>query len=132
MPASWSMICTVPGGNVGPVGVGVAGDSAVVGGLDERPTTSPMTTRTATTPATTAHTHRGRLRRGDGSEARDPVDVRLGGGGGARTGDDCTMTPGPAGVATSDQLTPFHQRTMPGAPSGSGYQPGAGAGPPSR
>jgi hypothetical protein len=39
------------------------------------------------------------------------------------------VTPGPAGVATSDQLAPFHQRTMPGVPSGSGYQPGAGAAP---
>ena len=35
-----------------------------------------------------------------------------------------TATPGPTGVVTSDQDTPFHQRTVPGAPSGSGYQPG--------
>ena len=39
-----------------------------------------------------------------------------------------TDTPGPAGVVTSDQEIPFHQRTVPGAPSGSGYQPGGGDG----
>ena len=72
---------------------------------------------------------------------RLPAPAGVGGGtagsagraGGASTGEDWTATPGPAGVATSDQLTPFHQRTMPAAPSGSGYHPGAGcAGPVTR
>ena len=46
-------------------------------------------------------------------------DVAAGfGAGGASTGERCTVTPGPAGVVTSDQLTPFHQRAWPGAPSG--------------
>src|SRR3954453_13506216 len=48
--------------------------------------------------------------------------------GGARTGEDWTSTPGPAAVATSDQDFPFHHRTRPDVPSGSGYQPGGGAG----
>ena len=49
-------------------------------------------------------------------------------GRGASSGDVRTATPGPAGVATSDHPAPFHHRTRPGAPSGSGYQPGGGAG----
>ena len=65
---------------------------------------------------------------------RLPVPDGAGGGttnvpgraGGARTGEVCTETPGPAGVATSDQPVPLHQRTIEGAPSGSGYHPGAG------
>src|SRR5690348_422764 len=56
MPARWSTISTVPGANVGPLAVGDDGDSAVEGEFDERPTISPMTTRTARTPATPAHT----------------------------------------------------------------------------
>ena len=66
-----------------------------------------------------------------------PVRAPLpGGAGGGTPGDGgraaypggcCTVTPGPAGVATSDQLIPFHHRTRPGAPSGSGYQPGGAA-----
>src|SRR5689334_1879372 len=101
------MICTVPGAKVGALAVGEAGDCAVVGVVeDERPTTRPTTTSTARTPATTAHTHPRPLRLGGGSEASCPSDDELAGGvagGGARTGDDRTATPGPAGVVTSDQ-----------------------------
>src|SRR3954454_15322344 len=124
------MIRVVPGANVGPEGTGEpdTGGSAIVA-ASSRPLTSAITrtTTSATTDsATTAPV--GKRRAGRSGEANVPLDdvVAGCGVGGASTAERCTATPGPAGVVTSDQLTPFHQRTYPGVPSGSGYQPGAG------
>ena len=109
--------------DVGP-GCDVAAGSATAVSLSERPTKSAAPTTATSTSSERPSTHGVRL----------PAPSCAGGGtgstdgpaGGTRTGDDCTTTPGPVGVATSDQLTPFHHRTMDGAPSGSGYHPGAG------
>src|SRR4051794_4651527 len=122
------MIRTVPGANVGPDGTepdGTGGSATVVESFDF-PTRTP-TTRTTISATTDRPTTRpaGKERGFDGGGTARETD-RSAGGGGARTGDRWTATPGPAGVVTSDQAAPFHQRTKPGAPSGSGYQPGAG------
>src|SRR3954463_3407091 len=121
------MIRIVPGANVEPAG-GSGPDetagSATGGSLSERPRK-----RAAPTTATRTSSETTRIQ-----GVRFPVPGAAGGGttnvpgraGGARTGEDCTATPGPAGVATSDHVLPFHQRTIEGAPSGSGYHPGAG------
>src|SRR5690242_7329219 len=125
------MIRVVPGANVGPDGTAgeVTTGSAVGVVASSDPLTSAIT-RTTTSATTDSATTRplGNGRSGRSGEASVPEDdVAAGcGAGGASTGERCTVTPGPAGVVTSDQLTPFHQRTWPGAPSGSGYQPGAG------
>src|SRR5690349_6296338 len=119
MPAAWSVIRTVPDGNVGPAGGGlpvVASGGSVITSSPLPATRNPIsTTRTrARTPRTTA------------SPVRPPEPGGVGGGTAGSTvrglypAGCWTCTPGPAGVATSDQLTPFHQRTRPGAPSGSG------------
>src|SRR5688572_17477169 len=129
MPEASSMIRTVPGGNVGPAGGGgwaIVGSAAGVPPLPDRPTRRPApTTRTRTSSeiATTQPARSPPLGAGSGWTGKG-----AGRGGGASRGDARTETPGPAGVATSDQLRPFHHRTRPGAPSGSGYQPGGGAG----
>src|SRR3954451_19779670 len=124
------MIRVVPGAKVGPAGteeLGSTGSAVVVASSD--PLTSAIT-RTMSTATTDSATTRpvGKGRGGRSGEARVPVDdVAAGfGAGGARTGERCTATPGPAGVVTSDHRPPSHQRTRPSAPSGSGYQPGAG------
>src|SRR5215207_3365618 len=125
------MIRTVPGGNVDPAGgpgsTGPAVASASDVELPELPRRNAAPT-TATSAISEIATTQPVL-------LRPPVTGAGGGTAGgtsregpASTGEVWTATPGPAGVATSDQLTPFHQRTMPGAPSGSGYQPGVGAG----
>src|SRR5690242_14298389 len=104
MPETSSMIRRVPGGKVGPAGGGCA--DGTVG-----PATGvawPALPRKRAAPTTATSTSR---------ETPTIHEVRLlpdlvGGGnsgaarrtGGARTGEDCTATPGPAGVATSDQL----------------------------
>src|SRR3954447_932884 len=130
MPAAESMIRTVPGANVGP-----AGGAGTADGGEPAAVPFPSAPRPTSSAATTATT-RPRTDRPITQALRPPPPVTgppastsggLTGSGGARSGDDCTVTPGPAGVATSDQLAPFHQRACPGAPSGSGYQPGGGA-----
>jgi hypothetical protein len=123
----------VPGSNVG--GAGSENDDDG-GGVDSAVGVSPLpssrlTNRTTPNTATSATIARPM------THPPPPRPVDGGSGGaitpelltvvGARTGECCTATPGPAGVVTSDQLIPFHQRTCPGAPSGSGYQPGGGA-----
>src|SRR4051812_25850809 len=130
MPAASSVIRTVPDGKVGP-----AGGSTVVTGGGSAMTSSPesATRKPISTTSTRASTPRMTA-----SPVRPPGPDGAGGGTTGSTGrgvypTGCwTFTPGPAGVATSDQLTPFHQRTRPGAPSGSGYQPGAMADPSGR
>src|SRR3954466_10240044 len=150
MPATWSVIRTVPGGKV-LVGwlVGSATRASPPGSEPLRPRPIATTSSTRTTPSTPSPMSSGRRRdrrgrtgspvpvsaappdspahRGGGA----PQDSQPDGGSGARGAGDSnerpTLTPGPAGVVTSDQAEPFHQRTVPGAPSGSGYQPGTGA-----
>src|SRR4051812_43160547 len=109
MPASWSVIRTVPDGNVGPAGGGLPvvtrGGSAVTSSPVPATRNPINTTSTrASTPRTTARPVR-------------PPDPDGTGGGTTGSTVRCgyptgcwTCTPGPAGVATSDQLTPFHQR----------------------
>src|SRR4051795_2933682 len=125
------MIRTVPGGNVGPAGgsgwaVG-AGDSATAwSSVPDRPRKSAAPTTATSTSSARPTTQPVRRPPSDGGS---PGDSGAGtGAGGARTGEDRTATPGPAGVATSDHAAPSHHRTSPGVPSGSGYQPGGGAG----
>src|SRR3954454_12099412 len=132
MPEASSPIRSVPGGNVGPAGGCCPVAGAVASAAGVVPPELPRN-RAAPKPATSPS-----------SEIPTIHGVRAGGScdhgvwgtdsgertGGVRTGDDCTATPGPAGVATSDQPVPSHQRTTPDVPSGSGYHPGAGcAGP---
>src|SRR5688572_20910644 len=127
MPAASSMIRTVPGAKVGPAGgCGTDEDDGVATGSPpppDRPTTTPMPTTSTRTSNEMPTIQPVRLRSPD-----DRISASGAGGrtGGARTGDDWTATPGPAGVATSDHEVPLHHRTMPAAPSGSGYQPGGG------
>ena len=125
------MIRTVPGGNLGPGG-GSGCDDAVSGdatgdSLLYRPRKSAAPTTATSTSREMPTIHGMRLPLPGGVGGSNGAVV---GTGGARTGEDCTATPGPTGVATSDQLLPLHHRTIPAAPSGSGYHPGAGcAGP---
>src|SRR4051812_40705201 len=130
MPAASSMIRRVPGGNVGPASGcwadGMVGSVGVA--LPDFPARSVAPTTATRTSSESPMIQGVRLAvlRGAGGWNEGVA----GGTGGDRTGELCTVTPGPAGVATSDQLTPFHHRTIPDAPSGSGYHPGAGcAGP---
>src|SRR5829696_5504722 len=132
MPADSSTIRTVPGGKAGPEGgcPAVEGSGAAMGSSPPRlPTTSASTTAltTPSTPATIQAVLPGLVRRGSGSTTHG-AGRGAGGRCGASTGDCWTATPGPAGVATSDHADPLHQRTIRGVPSGSGYQPGGGAG----
>src|SRR5687768_1574589 len=134
MPADSSMIRTVPGANVGPAG-GCGpdeGDDGVATGSPpppDCPTTSPMPT-TSTSTSTSSEMPTIQPVRPRSPEDRISVGGSTGVTGrvGASTGENCTATPGPAGVATSDQAVPLHHRTIPADPSGSGYQPGGGAG----
>src|SRR4051812_19112536 len=122
MPAASSMIRTVPGGKVGPAAtVGPAASAPSSPPPDGRPTRKPIST-TSTTPSTDSPiTHPVRPRRGD--DGGTGVEGGTARWGGTWTGGAWTTTPGPAGVVTSDHADPLHQRTIPGAPSGSGYQP---------
>ena len=128
MPDASSMIRTVPGGNVGP------------GGRQRHADDDGASATGSASPG------RPEEQRGDddGDEheqrrARRPSAVRgaaagggssaggTGAGAGGRRSQDrrrCTATPGPAGVATSDQPTPFHQRTSPGVAVGVGVPAG--------
>src|SRR5690348_695793 len=126
MPEASSMIRRVPGGNVGPAGGDCSDEnegSATGVAVPELPTNSAAPT-TATSTTTQSPRIQGVRFLGGGAGGWNSGTA--GRTGGARTGEDCTATPGPAGVATSDQLIPFHHRTIPAAPSGSGYHPGAG------
>src|SRR4051794_909760 len=114
MPETSSMIRRVPGGNVGPAGGwgadGTAG--AATGGA-----APPELPRKRAAPTTATRTSR-QSPRIQGVRLRADVvgcwnSGAAGRTGGARTGEDCTATPGPAGVARSDQLAPFHHRTIP-------------------
>src|SRR4051794_37087956 len=137
MPAASSVIRTVPGGKVlvGWLVGSATGASPVAEPLRPRPIAT--SSRTNTTPSTPSPMNSGRRRdhRGrTGSQvpsSAGPQASHAAGGSGARgagaSNDRPMLPPGPAGVVTSDQAEPFHQRTVPGAPSGSGYQPGAGA-----
>src|SRR5688572_15956525 len=133
MPASSSMIRTVPGANVGPAGgCGTDEEDGVATGFPlppDRPMTTPMPTTSTRTSSEMPTIQPVRLRLGSRSpDDRNSVGAAGGRVGGASTGEDWTATPGPAGVATSDQDVPLHHRTIPAVPSGSGYQPGGGAG----
>src|SRR3954447_24610620 len=140
MPACWSMMRTVPGGNVGRAGADGNGDGCAADDADgaaaapsppDRPVSSAAKTATITSAESpTSHPTREPL------GGRPPDGAASGGGagsgadgpgtGGARKGEACTATPGAARVVRSDQPAPFHHRTIPGAPSGSGYHPGGG------
>src|SRR5215217_2236286 len=129
MPDASSMIRTVPGGNAGPAG----GEGCTVGAGDSA-TGSSVLERPRKTAAPTTATRMSRAMPMTLPDRRPPSPDSSSGGagtatgsGGARTGEYWTATPGPDAVATSDHDAPFHQRTRPGAPSGSGYQPGGGA-----
>src|SRR4051794_23870907 len=137
MPDSSSMIRTVPGGKVGRAGGGGWVDG--VGDCAMNPSSVPGRPMRTAAPTTATRTSSaipmtqpgpGPPPADDSSGGRGPGRGSGSGAGGARTGEDRTATPGPAGVATSDQAAPFHQRTSPGVPSGSAYQPGGGAGGP--
>src|SRR5829696_6563094 len=127
MPAARSTIRTVPGGNAGGVDVPAPVDVLLRGGSSspEAPTSAAMTTTRAPSPSS----HRVRSPRGA------PVSLVISSSSDSQRGGCCstgavgispTATPGPTGVVTSDQAAPFHQRAVPGAPSGSAYQPGGG------
>src|SRR3954468_5496397 len=140
MPACSSMMRTVPGGNVGRAGAEGNGDGCAADEADgaaaapsppDRPVSSAAKTATITSAESpTSHPPREPL------GGRPPDGAASGGGagsgadgsgtGGARNGEACTATPGAARVVRSDQPSPFHHRTVPGAPSGSGYHPGGG------
>src|SRR6185503_13205178 len=124
MPAAWSKIRTVPGGKVGSAGGCGWGCTGVVTAVpasgvasDERPRNSAAPTTATSTSSEIPTTHGVRLPALCAAGAGNGAGA---GTGGASTGEDWTATPGPAGVARSDQLIPFHQRTMPSDPSGSG------------
>src|SRR3954451_11171683 len=124
------MIRVVPGANVGPDGTAEDGVEGSAFGVVPSPepltsATTRTTTSATTASATTSPVGKGRCgRSGEASRPLDDADAAPGVGG-ASTGERCTATPGPAGVVTSDQRSPSHQRTRPESPSGSGYQPGA-------
>src|SRR3954467_14431918 len=146
MPACSSMMRTVPGGNVGRAGADGNGDGCAAEDADgaaaapsapDPPVSSAAKTATITSAESpTSHPTRdplgarppdgGASGGGAGSGADGPGAGADGPGtGGARNGEACTATPGAARVVRSDQPSPFHHRTVPGAPSGSGYHPAA-------
>src|SRR3954462_8441389 len=133
MPDSSSMIRTVPGGKGGPAGGGGGaaggGDSAAAwSSAPDRPRKSAVPTTATSTSSAMPTTQPDRRPPSDGdSSGGSGTGIRAGG---ARTGEDWTSTPGPAAVATSHQDFPFHLHTRLDVPSGSGYQPGGGAGRP--
>src|SRR5215218_8076354 len=126
---------TVPGGNV-LVGW-LVGSATRVSSSEPLPSTTATSSNSRTTTSAPPPRSSGRRReRPDRAGFQVPWSgvpqaSQLDGGSGARGAGDSkdlpTETPGPAGVVTSDQAVPFHQRTVSGAPSGSGYQPGCGA-----
>src|SRR4051794_38451355 len=123
MPAFSSTIRTVPGGNAdGPT---PADGPLLTGGSSVRePPTSAATTTTTTrasAPSPTSRPVRLPVRGGPSLVISSSSDSQRGSAG---SGIVPSSTPGPAGVVTSDQAAPFHHRAVPGAPSGSGYQPG--------
>src|SRR3954447_25417500 len=127
MPASRSTIRTVPGGNSEGPDVPAAVDGLPIGASfrPEPPTSAATSTTTTRASAPSPSSHRVRLP--DGASTSLVISSSSDShGAGPSSGMAPTATPGPAGVATSDQPAPFHQRTMPGAPSGSAYQPGGG------
>src|SRR5215217_5582737 len=115
------MIRTVPGGNApcgGPLGASSVGKgSAICCASPDRPTSKAVapTTRTSSSAPRTIHPRRPPV---PPSSLISSSCGGAGGTGGSSSGEDWTATPGPAGVATSDQDDPFHQRTSPAAPSG--------------
>src|SRR4051812_49177722 len=124
------MIRTVPGGN--DCAGGCAGWAWLVGDVpaagcpsSDRPRNSAAAPRTRISSRDPRTIRPDRLPVGRSSSI-----TSAGGGtgrtGGASSGEDCTATPGPAAVATSDHVDPFHHRTSPAVPSGSGYHPGGG------
>src|SRR5215210_5861466 len=126
MPAFSSTMRTVPGGNSGgpelpALGAGplLTGGASVV----EPPTSAATTTTTTRASAPSPSSHRVRLPAGG-------VSLVISSSSDSQRGACCGMVPsaipGPAGVVTSDQAPPFHHRAVPGAPSGSAYQPGGG------
>src|SRR3954471_19222112 len=137
MPAASSTIRTVPGGKV-LVGCAAEFAAGTRASSPEPPLPSTIATSssTRTTPSVPSpmSSERRRGRRGrpgarapsSGVPHASQPDGATGSGGGGGSNERPTLTPGPAGVVTSEQVLPFHQRTMPSAPSGSGYQPGAG------
>src|SRR4051794_16167705 len=121
MPAAWSMIRTVPGGNV-LVGwlVGPATGAPSFAPELLPPSTTATSSSTRTTPRAPNPTSTGvrRDRRRAGSQVPlscGPQASHVDGGSGARGAGDSkvlpTLTPGPAGVVRSDQRAPSHQRT---------------------
>ena len=113
------MIRTVPGGKVGPAG-GCGTDDGDDGGRDGVP--SPPDCPTTSADADDEHQDEQRDAHDPARSGRRSPDDRIsvggsaaagGRAGGASTGEDWTATPGPAGVATSDQAVPLHQRTIP-------------------
>src|SRR5918997_4381376 len=112
MPAAGSTIRTVPGGKGDPLGAGGTATGRSPPPPLGRPTRKPTRT-TRTTPRTDSPTTHAVRRGGPGSAGRT---------GGASTVAVCwaagasTATPGPAGVVTSDQPRPSHQRTVSGLP----------------
>src|SRR3954454_13674856 len=140
MPACSSMMRTVPGGNVGRAGADGPGDGCADHDADSAAAQpSPPDRRVSSAAKTATITS---AERPSSHPTREPLGARppnggsSGGGagsgadgpgtGGARNGEACTATPGAARVVRSDQPSPFHHRTVPGAPSGSGYHPGGG------
>src|SRR6476661_9718526 len=104
MPETSSMIRSVPGGNVGPAGGdswdGNVGSAAGVA-VPDLPTNSAAPTTATSTSRQSPRIQGVRLAGGVVGASNSGT---AGGMGGARTGEVCTATPGPVGVATSDQL----------------------------
>src|SRR3954469_1699253 len=108
------MIRTVPGANVGPDGTepdGTGGSATVVESFDF-PTRTP-TTRTTISATTDRPSTRpaGKERGFDGGGTARETD-RSAGGGGARTGDRWTATPGPAGGGACAPAGPLPHPTQ--------------------
>src|SRR4051812_26084022 len=104
MPATSSMIRTVPGGNVGPDRSGEPDGRLLTAGElppPARAATKPRTTRTTRTRTPIPIIRPLRSRRGREANVSG-AEAAVSGSGGASTGDRWTVTPGPAGVVTSD------------------------------
>src|SRR5919199_6979464 len=122
MPAASSTIRSVPGGKADPLGAGSAVGPVPSAEPLGRPTRKPMRTTSTSPSADSATTHPVRL--GERPGPGGGVGAAASGAGAGAAAGACTATPGPTGVVTSDHPPPFHQRAVPGAPSGSGYHPG--------
>src|SRR3712207_5376740 len=129
MPAFSSTMRTVPGGNGdGPDGGAAVAEPLLTGSGPSPPVAQNSAAAATTTTARSAprtSTHRERSRVGSGPLLITSSSPSHRDGSSGRA---ATCTPGPAGVVTSDHETPFHHRAVPGAPSGSAYQPGGGDG----